>query len=380
MTKADRYFRVKMFLTLLKYSCVALTSFILIYFATLSMPILQDASIPLLGIMVLDYLGKWIGQISVILGIIFGSYVIISCLFFIIEYRLASSYGVPIDSRQYSLLLKFKLKIPLVIFTIYFLVCFFAFSLPAEYMVAAFAIFIIGYVLLIVFGQRINYWLFGNRRFNDPRFLDGIKNLVKKMGLRGFKSFYKTQEKSKDQNAFQMGNGRNARIYLVGNITEVMTPNEINAVVGHELAHYKQRHLLGIMALCISCFYMFDMIFSALGFLLSSLFSFLGTYVASAINMFVFYVLPFVSSFLFVFFVMRRMEFEADAISAKYNGPIPLITSLKKLAKSNLVPLYYGFWGFLFTHPSMGERIRRLRLGIKSKWSWGIGKQKEVVD
>jgi STE24 endopeptidase len=172
-------------------------------------------------------------------------------------------------------------------------------------------------------------------------------------------------KRSKHPNAYFTGFKNNRRIVFFDTLLELLTPDEVKAVLAHEIGHYKHNHIIKSLILSTS------VIFIGL-FLLSSLVNSI-TYL-DILN------LPFnVSSQLIaliftyqiaIFFIdplfsslSRKNEYEADLYAAHQVDKKYLISSLTKLYKSNLsflVPnkLYALFY---YSHPTVIERINKLR-------------------
>jgi len=147
--------------------------------------------------------------------------------------------------------------------------------------------------------------------------------------------------KSRMANAYARS-GRS--ILLTHYLLSHLTRREVDAVVGHELAHIKNDHprLLGL--------------------------ALLGGYAAVAFPYFAFSPGPYwkpLFDLLFVaiplltyYFVARRFEFTADATAVRVTGdPEAMITCLAKIYRLNLLPLQWDKWSERFlTHPSTVRR------------------------
>ncbi|MBU2574691.1 MAG: M48 family metallopeptidase [Elusimicrobia bacterium] len=168
-------------------------------------------------------------------------------------------------------------------------------------------------------------------------------------------------------NAFFTGFGRFRRIVLFDTLIEKNTPQELTAVLAHEMGHYKKKHILFFTALAAA----------QTGFMLWLLSFFMGnrglfaafgmenTSVYASLVFFGFLYSP-VSFFLGIFMnrLSRKYEFEADAYAGRTCGrPQALISALKKLAVDNLSNLTpHPFKVFLeYSHPPILERLRLLR-------------------
>ncbi len=174
-------------------------------------------------------------------------------------------------------------------------------------------------------------------------------------------------KRSAHSNAFFTGFGKIRRIVLYDTLMEQLKPEELEAVLAHEIGHYKLGHipkmifLSGLMMLigfwvlaklAASTWFYVGFSFSpdsdiAIAFLLFSLISGLFTFwLSSLFNL-----------------RSRKHEFEADNFSSKaLNTYKPLIDSLRKLSEKNLSnltphPLYSRFH---YSHPTLIERERAL--------------------
>jgi len=143
--------------------------------------------------------------------------------------------------------------------------------------------------------------------------------------------------RSAHSNAYFTGLGRTKRVVLFDTLVETMTADEIEAVLAHELGHFKLRHLPKLVALSagLSLF--------ALGILAYLrerpwFFGSLGVRPSShAALLLLLWVGP-----LFAWPLRplglgcsRRFEFQADAFAARTVGPAPLRSALEKLCLSN---------------------------------------------
>lgn len=208
-----------------------------------------------------------------------------------------------------------------------------------------------------------------------------LEELLKKCGFKASGLFVMDASRRSDHsNAYFTGFGKSKRVVLYDTLIEQLTTEEIEAVLGHELGHYKHHHILKKML------FMIPAVFAAL-FAVSFLVKFPALYEgfgfaladgggAEAAD--VPYQMMFVGVFLIslVFgewggfftpilnFFSRRDEFQADAFAKKICGTgEPLCTALIKLNKENLseiqVPKIYSV--FNYNHPPLLERIAALR-------------------
>ncbi len=177
-------------------------------------------------------------------------------------------------------------------------------------------------------------------------------------------------KRSGHSNAFFSGFGRFRRIVLFDTLIEQMEPDELEAVLAHEIGHYKLGHIPKMMALAaVSSLIMF----AALGWLAGAAWFVEGFFFDSAVVGRIVPVLLLFSllSGLVTFWLSpltsrrsRKHEYEADAFAADaMKSPEPLIRALRKLHKENLSnltphPLYSKFY---YSHPTLIEREGSLR-------------------
>jgi Zn-dependent protease with chaperone function len=137
-------------------------------------------------------------------------------------------------------------------------------------------------------------------------------------------------------------------VFLTDYLVHHLSKSEVDAVIGHEIAHLQKKHI-GIR-IAVMIFFL-AIIGSATG-LLDSVVprNFPTGPVLYAILL------------LIIFFISRRNEFAADAGSAQLTGNAEaMMTALAKIARLNTVPLQWSKLDEkLLTHPSTLRRINRL--------------------
>jgi STE24 endopeptidase len=138
-------------------------------------------------------------------------------------------------------------------------------------------------------------------------------------------------------------------------LIEEFTPAEVDAVIAHELAHAKQRHVLKI-AVTYLCFSLsgLDLLFFVrnVGVLT------LGVLALFFTGLF----LLFGGNFFFTPYINRRFELEADHMAVKtIEDGKAMISALKRMAELNLTPQDKTFMSWGLTHPSVSERIKKIQ-------------------
>lgn len=177
-------------------------------------------------------------------------------------------------------------------------------------------------------------------------------------------------KRSAHANAYFTGFGAAKRVVFFDTLLKQLSPPEIDAVLAHELGHYKRRHILQRTLL------MFAMSlagFAALGWLSQQAWFYTGLGVlpsleapndALALLLFLM-VVPLCTYFLSPLLAQlsRRHEFEADAYACAHTDGHDLASALLKLYKDNAStltpdPVYARYY---YSHPPASERIARLQ-------------------
>ncbi len=163
-------------------------------------------------------------------------------------------------------------------------------------------------------------------------------------------------------NAYFGGLGKSKRVVLFDTLLEKLTPQELLAVLGHELGHYAHGDIyknIGVVGVLL-----FVML-AIFGNIPSSLFLSLGITETPAVDMIMFLLfMPVVSFFLMPFMGMisRHNEFEADRTGGELGGRFYLANALRKLVTENRsFPLSHPVYIFFYyTHPPVIERLKAL--------------------
>ena len=208
--------------------------------------------------------------------------------------------------------------------------------------------------------------------FNEQTILEegDLKNeIVKYVNSVGFKAnniyVLNGSKRSTKANAYFSGFGNQKRITLYDTLINDLENNEIVAVLAHEVGHYKRKHILynltssiiltGFALFVLSLFIKTPVLSLALGV----------SHPSFHIGLIAFGILysP-VSQILGVFmnYMSRNFEYQADNYAKNTFSASPLISSLKKLSKnslSNLTP-HYLYVFFHFSHPTLLDRIKNL--------------------
>jgi STE24 endopeptidase len=170
-------------------------------------------------------------------------------------------------------------------------------------------------------------------------------------------------------NAYFTGLGRAKRIVFFDTLMDRLQPAEIEAVLAHELGHFKLKHIAKRLAFSFLASLAF---LALLGWLITQPWFYTGLGVTPSLTgsnhgvALVLFALV-VPVFTFVFapvasLLSRRHEFEADAFAARHASADDLVNALVKLYQDNAStltpdPLHSAFYD---SHPPASLRIARL--------------------
>jgi len=173
-------------------------------------------------------------------------------------------------------------------------------------------------------------------------------------------------KRSSHGNAFFTGFGAAKRIVLFDTLVSRLQPPEVEAVLAHELGHYRLHHIAKGMALSAAVSLA---VLWLLGQLIDQPWFYQGLGVAApsdaaalalfllVLPEFLFFVQPLTSRY------SRKREYEADAYAVSHAEPADLVRALVKLYQDNAAtltpdPLHSAFYD---SHPPAAMRIARLK-------------------
>ena len=194
-----------------------------------------------------------------------------------------------------------------------------------------------------------------------------IKALLQKCGFTAQGLFVMDGSKRTSHgNAYFTGFGKTKRIVFFDTLLERLMPTEIEAVLAHELGHFKRHHVLKrivfTFALSLGFLWLLAQLMKASWFYVG-----LGvTSSSTALALLLFFMILPVFSFLLhplMSYYSRKHEFEADAYAAQQTDAHNLASALVKMYQDNAAtltpdPLYSTFYD---SHPPALMRIARLQ-------------------
>lgn len=198
---------------------------------------------------------------------------------------------------------------------------------------------------------------------NDENLTNSINSLLESCGFKSSGVFVMDASKRDNRlNAYFGGLGSTKRVVLFDTLIKKLTQNEILAVLGHELGHFKHKDLLkNIVLMGVVLF----VVFFVLGNIPSSFYTALNLKENGG-ALIVFFLLyspvlsaifePLISAF------SRSHEFGADKFGADNTNKNDMILALKKLGSENKAfPISHKIYSFVYhSHPSLFERINEL--------------------
>ncbi len=177
-------------------------------------------------------------------------------------------------------------------------------------------------------------------------------------------------KRSSHGNAYFTGFGKTKRIVFFDTLLERLTPTEIEAVLAHELGHFKRRHVLKriafTFAMSLGFLWLLAQLMQAEWFYQGLGMTMPATSLATALALLLFFMVLPVFSFLLhplMSYYSRKHEFEADAYAAQQTDARDLASALVKMYQDNAAtltpdPVYSTFYD---THPPALVRIARLQ-------------------
>lgn len=229
-------------------------------------------------------------------------------------------------------------------------------------------------ILTYWFSDRFVLRMYNAQPLNDSNIESMVRQIVQEANM-PMPKLYKIR--SATPNAFATGrNPKNSAIAITTGIEQLLSRDELKAVLAHEVSHIKNRDtLIATIAACIAGVISYIAAMARW----SAIF---GGFGDDDNNIFEFLVLAFITplmAMLIQLAISRSREYLADATGAKLiHNPLALAQALRKLEHGNKVhPMRHGteataslfivnpftantMMRLLSTHPPMKDRIRKL--------------------
>jgi STE24 endopeptidase len=197
-----------------------------------------------------------------------------------------------------------------------------------------------------------------------------VQALMQRAGFKA-KGFFVMDgsRRSAHSNAFFTGFGTSKRVVFFDTLLHQLSPAEMEAVLAHELGHFKHRHILKMMVVSFATSLAG---LALLGWLVQKVWFFTGLGVVPSMagnNNALALVLFMLVVPVFTFFIApwsarrsRQQEFEADAYAVAQTPGADLASALLKLYQDNASTLTPDPWfvRFYYSHPPASERLARM--------------------
>jgi STE24 endopeptidase len=210
----------------------------------------------------------------------------------------------------------------------------------------------------------------------DASLSDRVQALMARSGFAAKGLFVMDgSRRSAHANAYFTGFGAAKRVVFFDTLLQKLAPVEVEAVLAHELGHFRHRHVAKRIA---AMFAISLAAFALLGWLKTQSWFYLGLGVEPALHaandavalllflmitpVFGFFVSPLIAA------ISRRHEFEADAYACSHADGAALAAALLKLHEDNAATLTPDPWyvRFYYSHPPATERLAALAAGHPS--------------
>ena len=177
-------------------------------------------------------------------------------------------------------------------------------------------------------------------------------------------------KRSAHSNAFFTGFGSSKRVVFFDTLLKQLTPSEMEAVLAHELGHFKHRHIVKMIA---TSFVMTFLGLALLGYASQQIWFYTGLGVMpnltggnEAVALLLFMLVVPVLTFLFApisSWRSRVQEYEADAYAVSQTPAADLCSALLKLYQDNASTLTPDPWyvKFYYSHPPASLRLARMK-------------------
>ena len=237
----------------------------------------------------------------------------------------------------------------------------------ADFWIYAWAVVAIFSVFMNMFYAKLIVPLFNKQTpLEEGSLKSAIENYAQKVGFTINNIFViDGSKRSTKANAYFSGFGSQKRITLYDTLVNDLEEEEIVAVLAHEVGHYKKKHIIfnlftsllltGLTLYILSLFINSPLLSEALGVSIPSFhigliaFGILYSPISELTG-------------LFMNYVSRKFEYQADNYAKNTFAGEPLISSLKKLSKnslSNLTP-HPAYVFMHYSHPTLLQRVKNL--------------------
>jgi len=272
-----------------------------------------------------------------------------------------STVGLFVKDQLLSIGLGLLLGVPLLVFVLWAMA-----SLGPNWWWVAYLVFVGFSLTLTLLYPTVIAPLFNQfKPLDDPALKARIDQLLADVGFKAKGVFVMDgSRRSTHGNAYFTGFGQSKRIVFYDTLLERLNPDELRAVLAHELGHFKLNHIRSQLLISVA---LLGVGFWVLGQLSQSAAVFTSVHLSLSPGMLL--VVGLLALQLISWplqplqnALSRRHEYEADAFAAQHSSSQQLASALKKLVRDNASCLVPDPWyaRFFASHPSVVERVRAL--------------------
>ena len=229
---------------------------------------------------------------------------------------------------------------------------------------------------MLIYPTWIAPWFNKFTPLQDEALTQRVQALMQRCGFQA-QGFYVMDgsKRSAHANAYFTGFGTSKRVVFYDTLLARLSPEEVDAVLAHELGHFTHKHLpkriVAIFAMSLAGFALLGWLGTQVWFYtgLGVLPNLQGPNDALALMLFLL-AMPAFTGFLGPLFAQlsRKHEFEADAYAMAQTRGADLASALLKLYEDNASTLTPDPWyvKFYYSHPPASERLARMYPGSAS--------------
>jgi len=241
-------------------------------------------------------------------------------------------------------------------------------ALPTLWPVAAWLLFVAFSLVMQILYPRVIAPLFNEfERVDSGELREVVEDVFERAGFSTSDIYtMDASRRSSQLNAYFIGFGRTKRVVLFDTLVDSMAIPELQGVLAHELAHWKEAHIwkqfassavrMGIVFGLLGVLVDFGPLYTAFGIPETATYAglLLAVLIVGPILQFT---APLTNK------LSLKHEREADSFAADVMGPQPMVDALARLATENLANPFPHPWYATFhhSHPPIPERIRLLQ-------------------
>ena len=315
------------------------------------------------------------GWSTVLQGIVFFVGLVVSLQLFSIPFSVVSTFGIEeiFDFNQQTPTLFVRDQLVSLVISVVFTavlggaILAFITVLPTLWPLAAWLLFVAFSLVMQILYPRVIAPLFNEfEPVESGELREAVEDVFERAGFETSNIYTMDASKRSSQlNAYFIGFGRTKRVVLFDTLVDSRKIPELQSVLAHELAHWKEAHIwkqfassavrmaivFGILGVLVA----WEPLYAAFGIPETATYAglLLGVLIVGSILQFS---APLANK------LSLQHEREADAYAAEVMGSQPMIDALGRLATENLANPFPHPWyaTFHYSHPPIPERIRLL--------------------